>query len=222
MISMMSFFSSVLPRRRRGGPGSHRRRRTALSAGIAVYLVVVTDIDQVFVALGRRRQGRHADVVGAAVPSPAEYLLALRARCAVEVVDRGHTAGECGRRSEGRGDDRHVVAGRRKGPGSDNAAAGRYHQHVLFTRQRPPQHGQADTHPATTAIGIARTQQAAFLPVALHGPRSCFDPLPDRLAARRAPRQVIDHFVHGGRYDVASADPGEVTLHHCPCPEVLS
>ncbi len=148
------FLLDVLAVRRGGGRGAERCGRRALPAGVAVDLVVVTEVEDVLVALGGGREGRHADVVGAAVSRPAEDAGVL----AVEARGVRETRGDRGGGGEGRGDHGCPVRGVREGSGRhDRAARGDDELHGALG-DRVAQEVEPDGHAAAAAVGVAGAQ----------------------------------------------------------------
>ncbi len=150
------FLGLGLAARRRARPGAARRGAAALAAGVAVDLVVVADVQDILVALGRGGERRQADVVGAAVAGPADRRLGLS-------VLPSH-AGDAGRHGGGAGeggfDGRHAVGAGGEGPGRDGGAAGRHDQRRCRRAERLVEPLQAHRHPAAGAVRAVRAQEA--------------------------------------------------------------
>ena len=132
-----------------------RSRARALPAGVAVDLVVVADVEDVLVPLGRGGDRRHADVVCSAVTRPADG----RVIFAIELVDDGDAGRVCRRARERRGGRRHAVSARRKCSRRDDSAA-RWNHHVrpdLGHRFVEPL--EADRHSASGAVRVAGPEE---------------------------------------------------------------
>ena len=149
---------------RRAGAREVRRRRGLLRAGVHVALVVEADVEEVLVALGRRRQALEADVVGAAVAGEHEHLrvaLALR-------IERAAQPGGGGRaRLERRLVDRDLQRAHRLRPGDDRHARRRDHRdRVRAHRGEDVPRGQRVD--AAGAGRVARAQHRVLLKVEAH------------------------------------------------------
>ncbi len=157
MMPRMSFFCSGLAARRGGGRGAGRGGRRALAAGVAVDLVVVADVEDVLVPLGRGGEGGHPDVVGAAVARPADHPRLL----AVQPGHAGEAGGDRGGRGEGGEHGGRAQCGVGEGAGRHRPAAGRDDELDRPRLHRAPEELQRDRHAAAAAVGVAGAEQGS-------------------------------------------------------------
>src|SRR5574337_1275380 len=126
-----------LARRGRAGVGEVRRRRRLLRTGVHVAFVVEAAVDDVLVALGRRRQALDADVVGAAVAGEDDH---VRLPAALRI-------------------ERTPQSRRRRGGGFER---GLVHRHAQRTHGlRPADHRHARRRHDRDRVGAERVEDVA-------------------------------------------------------------
>ena len=152
MMRGRSLGFSRLPGPRGGGPRARGREPAALRAGVHVRLVVVAQVDEVVVALGRAGERLDADVAGAAVARHREH------RHLVVAPGRAQPGGEAGGRGRGRRErdvDPRDLDRRGRIHAAEHREAARRHRHDHAAVERLGDRAQADADAAAGAGAVA-------------------------------------------------------------------